>query len=92
MKLAVGLGGIDVVPENIEQLIVGNLRRIVGHFDRLAVLGFVGGDGGVIGVFFASASVSDDCFGHAFHVIEWFLHAPKTAASENRRLGFGATR
>ena len=56
------------------------------------MLGLVRGDRGIVGVLFASAGVSDDGIGHAFDLIEWFLHAPKAAASKDRCLGFGANR
>jgi hypothetical protein len=77
------------MPEDIEQLIVGDLCGIVRYFDRFAMLGFVGRDGPVICIFFASASVTDDGFGNAFDVVEWFLHAPETAPREKSGLGFG---
>ena len=41
VELPIGLRRIDVVPENFEQLLVGNLRRVVSHFDGLAVFGLV---------------------------------------------------
>ena len=88
MKLAVGLSRIDVVPKNIQQLFIGDLRRIVGHFDRLAVLGFVGGDKIVIGRLLASAGVADHRFRHSFGLVKRRLHAPETAPGEDRGFRF----
>ena len=40
-KLSIGLGRVDIAPVNIQQLIVGNLRRIISYLDRFAVAGLL---------------------------------------------------
>ncbi len=84
MELAVGLRRIDVPPEDVKELVVRDLRRIVCDLDRLAMLRFMRGDFLVGRVFGAAAGVPHNSFDYAFRVIERRLHAPETAAGKDR--------
>src|SRR2546423_10951882 len=83
VELTVGLRRVDVPPENIEQLLIGNLARIVSHFDRLPMFGAMRGDFFVGRVLSASARGADDRFDNSLGVIVRRLHAPKTNSGKD---------
>jgi hypothetical protein len=83
VKLAVSLSWVDVVPENVEQLFVGNLRGIIADLDRFPLLCLVGVDKLIVRSLLGTAGITN----HGFHIrpglVEGWLHAPETASGEN---------
>src|SRR3712207_8781075 len=47
-KLPVCLRGIDLAPVDVKQLLIRNLRRIIGDLDDFAMLRLAAGDGAVV--------------------------------------------
>src|SRR5262249_5802890 len=86
-ELAVGLGGIDLAPIDVEKLVVGNLRRVVGDFDRFAILCFFRRHELVSRVWLRAAAIAHHGFDNALRFVECRLNAPKTSTGENRGLG-----
>src|SRR5262249_59099346 len=73
---------IDVVPENIEKLVVAHLRGVKGDLYRFGMPGaavrhlLVGGIGG------AAAGIARRGAAHALDLVEIGLHAPEAPAGE----------
>src|SRR6185503_11856384 len=88
-ELPLVVARVDVVPEDVEQLLVARLGRVVGHFDRLEVAGPVRRDLLVSGVLLVAAGVAGDDREHAGLPLERVLGAPEAAHGEG---GDGALR
>src|SRR5436309_3119107 len=76
---------VDVVPEDVEQLRVADLARVVDDLDRFGVSGAARRHllvGGVPGV---AAGVADGGREDALQLLEGGLHAPEAPAGEGRR-------
>jgi hypothetical protein len=73
-------------PENIEQLIIADLRGIEFELENLCVPSLVRANVLVAWVFLYSTGVTDRCIGDSFQVPECFFHAPKTAGAKCRFL------
>src|SRR3990170_1098898 len=82
--------GVMAVPEDIEQLLVGDLRRIVNHLYCLRVSGPVGADVFVGRVLQAAARVAHARGADTRHAPERRLHAPETTGSERCSLHVGS--
>src|SRR5262249_28873820 len=76
---------IDIVPKNIEQLLVGDFRWIEDDLNRLGMarpavgnllIGRIGG---------APAGIARGCADHACDLVEVGLHTPETAAGESSK-------
>src|SRR5205085_3634555 len=80
--LAVELGRVVLGPEDLEQLLVRDLLRVVGDLDDLRVAGRVGADVLVGRVLERAALVADLCPGYAVELAERGLHAPEAAGAE----------
>src|SRR5882724_310066 len=80
--LAIQLGGIVVLPKNVQQLIVGNLAGIVIYFHRFGMAGAVGADLFVSGVFSFPADVAYAGGGDAGKLAEGSFDFPETAGGK----------
>ena len=85
-ELAPGIRGIYVPPKHLEQLLVGNLVRIINHLDSLDVPGTASGNLTVGGVGLTTAGVARDGLEHAVDLFKIRFRAPKTAAGKDSRL------
>src|SRR5450759_4103258 len=83
-ELPVLHGRIDGVPVMREQLLVGDLARIIDHLHRLGVPGATGGDLLVARIGDVPAGVARRGRDHPRHVVEIRFRAPEAAASEDR--------
>src|SRR5258706_5503512 len=81
-ELAVLHQRIDVVPERVEQLLVTDLRRIVGYLDGLDVAGAARGDLLVGGILLAAARISRSGRQDARDLVERRFHAPEATGGE----------
>ena len=77
---------IVIGPENIEQIVVFNLRRIEFNLHHFRVAGLVGANVLVTGILFRSAGVADRGRGYAFEISKSLFHAPETTRPERRFL------
>src|SRR5690606_26920845 len=84
-KLTVGVGGIHVAPEPIQQLSVADLVRIIDYLHRFGVAGGTAGDLLIGGVGLVTAGVATDGLADTVEFLEVRLGAPETSASEHRR-------
>ena len=87
VALAHALGRVVVLPEGLEQLLVRDLRRVVGDQHDLGVAGPAGADllvGRVRGV---AAGIADGRRHDAGELPEVLLVAPEAAETEDRGLG-----
>ena len=71
-----------VRPENIQNLVVTNLRRIELHFHYLGVSSVVGANVFIRWILFCPACVPDRCGQNALQVAESFFNSPETARAE----------
>ena len=85
--LPVERGGIVVVPEDVEELGVGDLFRIVSDADGFGVAGAVGADVLVGRILGGTAGIADFGDEDTFGLAEGFFDAPKATSSENGCLG-----
>src|ERR1017187_8226987 len=81
-ELAVRVRRVDVVPEDVQELLVRDLLWVVHHLDRLAVPRAARGDFVVRGIRLLAARVSHGRRDDAREVVVRLLHAPETAARE----------
>src|SRR5262245_9415013 len=81
-ELAVTGGRVDVVPEDVEQLLVADLRGIVADTDRLGVARPAGGHLLVGWIHLGPTGVAGSDFEHTLEPLEGRLHAPEAAAGE----------
>src|SRR5713101_3023931 len=73
---------IMVRPENVEKLIVTDLRRIEFHFYGLSVSGLIGADIFIGRILLCPPYVPDRCGQNALQIAESFFHSPETACAE----------
>jgi hypothetical protein len=83
-ELPIDDGRIDVDPEDVEQLLVRDLLRVVDDLDGLGVAGVVVGDLLVGRVDDATAGVAGRHADDADLLLVRRLHAPEAAAGERR--------
>src|SRR5215469_5089221 len=84
--LAVQLRGIVILPKHLEQILIGNLGRVVLNLDRFGVSGAIGANIFVGGVWEMAASVANAGRNHAGNLPERSFDSPKAARRES---GFG---
>ena len=85
-ELPVDDGGVDVVPEDVEQLLIRHLCRVKDHLHGFGVSGLAAGDLFVRRVVDVPARVARDGRNHPRHFLECLFHTPEAAAGE-RGLG-----
>src|SRR5207244_992125 len=85
-ELAVRLGRIDLLPIDVEQLLVGNFGRIVNNLDRFPVVRLLRADELVSGIGFGPAAVTDCRLDHTGRLVECRLNTPETTARKNGAL------
>ncbi len=78
--------GIVQLPEDIQQIIVRNARRIVAHFDHFHVSGRVGAHIVVGGIVYRAAHVANARSTGPGELAEDFLNTPKATRTERRAL------
>ena len=86
VSLAVALGGIVGLPENLEQLVVGDLGREKDHLDDFGVAGHPGADLLIGGIRRYAPGVSHRSGVNARELPETPLRSPETTHSEHRYL------
>ncbi len=82
--LAIQRRRIVIRQENIEQLLVTDLRGIELHFDHFGVPGLVAANIFVGRVILRAAGVADRDIIHALHIAKRGLHAPETTRAKHR--------
>ena len=75
-------GGIVHVPEDLEQILVGNDLGIKGDFDGFGMAGIAIADGAIGGIFCVAASIADLSFENACDFSKFGLDAPKTSSGK----------
>ncbi len=83
-ELAVGLRRIDLLPVDVEQLLVRNFGRIVNDLDRFPIVGPLRTDQFVGRIGFCSAAVAYCRLNYTRRFVEGRLNAPKTTTGKNR--------
>ena len=81
--LPVQRGGVVVVPEDVEELVVGNFGWIVGDADGFGVTGVVSADVPVRWILGGAAGVTDFGDEDAFGLTEGFFDAPEATGGED---------
>ena len=81
-SLPVGRGGIVLGPEDVEQVLVGDLCRVVLDLHHLGVVGPAGADILVARIFQRAALVTGERLMHAGDSVERSLYAPETTGAE----------
>src|SRR5258708_2951542 len=84
--LAVELGGVVVLPEHLEQFLVGEFCGIVIYFDRLGVAGAVAAHVLIGRIGEVPAGVANPGCGNPRQLAESSFHSPETACGKG---GFG---
>src|SRR6266404_5186027 len=79
--------GIMVRPENVEKLIVIDLRRIEFDVHHLSVSGFIGADISIGWILLCPACVSGRGGQHALQIAKSFFNPPEAACAECGFLG-----
>src|SRR5258706_4744412 len=87
VALAHPLGRVVVLPEDLEELLVRALRRVVGDEDGLGVAGSAAADLAVVRVRRLATDIADGGADHAGRLPEVLLGAPEAAHREDRRSG-----
>src|SRR5262249_10917834 len=82
--LPIRRGRIMAVPENVEQLLVGNTSRVVLDLDDLRVSGAITAHVAISRILQPAPRVADRRRRHARHAPERRLDAPETAGAECR--------
>ena len=77
-----------VRPENIEQVVVGDLRWIELYFHDFGMAGLVRAHIFVGRAVFRSACVADGRRDHTFQISKSFFHAPKTTCTKGSFVRF----
>src|SRR5262245_3644204 len=83
-ELRVARERVDVVPEDVEELLVADRARVVDDLDRFGVTRATRRDLLVRGILGLAAGVADRRRDHPRELLEGRLHAPETATSEGR--------
>src|SRR5579862_5878199 len=81
-ECAIDRGRIDVVPVDVEQLLVARLLRIESDFDRLRMTCAALFNLLVARMLLGSAGISGLSFDHAWNRVEGALHRPEASAGE----------
>src|SRR5689334_18087705 len=81
--LAVQLGWIVVLPENIEQIFIGNSGGIVINLDRFRMAGGIRANVFVRGVLHLAADVTDSGSRYAWNLTEGRFNAPETSGCKS---------
>src|SRR5919106_3187859 len=81
-ELRIGGQGIDVAPEHIEQFFVADFRWIIGDLYRFRVAGATGANFFVSRILFSTADIAGNRRNHAFKLVVWWFHTPKTTAGK----------
>lgn len=86
--LAVEGGGVVGIPEEVDQLLVGDFFRVVGDLHDFGVAGSAAADLFVGGVFGGASGVAGDDGDHAGMAFVDGLDAPEASAAEGGCVGF----
>ncbi len=81
-KLASVIGGIYLAPEDIKQLFVTDLFRIIGYLHRFIMTGCSGSNLFVGGIFNMAAGIPGHSLNNPFRVLKRRFHAPETATGK----------
>ena len=74
--------GVMVRPENIQKVVIADLRRIELHFHDLGVSGFVGANILIRRIMLCSPRIPDAGGQNTFYVAECLFHSPETTRTE----------
>src|SRR5207253_3252056 len=80
--LAVRRGGIVHVPESLKQLLVRNLRRVIGQLHHFGVTSLIGANiliGRILGL---AAQIAGCSIGNPWNLSKMGFHAPKATGAE----------
>src|SRR5258706_9447671 len=80
--LTIQRGRIVILPENVQQVVIADQRRIEGHFDHFGVTGLIGAHILISGFAHRAAHIADLRGFHPGQPTERGFHAPKTSRSE----------
>jgi uncharacterized membrane protein (UPF0127 family) len=86
--LPVERGRVVIVPEDIEQIVETDHRRIIGHLDYFGMTGTVGADVVISGVIEFTARITDPRGFHARQAAKRSFDAPKTSSPKSGELCF----
>src|SRR5437016_11850391 len=84
--LAVRRGGIVHVPESLQQLLVGNLRWVIGQLHHFGMASLIGANiliGRILGL---AAQIAGCSIGNPWNPSKMGFHAPKATGAECRFL------
>src|SRR5438132_100427 len=79
VALTIELGGIVSIEEDVEELIVADLRRVISNANRFGVPRVAAAHSTVIGCRSRAARVAAGYVEHAFELLEGRFGTPKTA-------------
>src|ERR1700694_909694 len=84
--LTVERGGIVILPEDVEELVVGHFGWIVSHLNDFSVSGSSGAHVPVSRIGEGAAQISNNSVLHSTSVSKCHFHAPETSRSKCRQL------
>src|SRR5262249_39844530 len=87
IALTHALGGVVRLEEQLEELLIGHLLRVIDDLDDLIVAGPAGARFLLGGIWRRAACIADGCDDHARHLPEFALGAPEAAETEERYPG-----
>ncbi len=82
--MAIQLGGIVVLPKNIQQIVVGYFGAVVLDFDRFGVSGAIAANVFVGGIIQFAAGVTHAGGNYAVNLAKRRFHAPETSCRKCR--------
>src|SRR5690242_8140178 len=88
--LAIHRGGIMGRPEDIEQLLVVHLLRVIGNLNDFGMAGLVGADILVGGIVRVAAQIAHGRVDDAGYLTKGFFHSPKASSSKCCRFHDGS--
>lgn len=77
------------MPVGVEQLLIADLIRVVGHFHGLDMTGAAADHILIAGGLHRAAHEAGAGIGHALHMVESLLRTPETPTAEDGCLGRG---
>ena len=80
--LAIDLRSIVILPEDLQEIVVGDLGGIEFHFDGFGVAGAVGANFFIGGILGFAADVADARGDHSGYLAESRFHSPETSCCE----------
>jgi len=82
--LAIARSRIMVAPENVQQLPIGNLRRVKDYFDYFGMARFIATNIFIGRIFRLSSRITDGGILHSIGLPEYGLDSPKTSGAKGR--------